>query len=68
MSPFHYTKDVTEAYEWCKACNKLTLHFVSGGRLGRCKEHGVGGEDGLSVAQRKRKEQQEKEQREPKLF
>lgn len=68
MSPFHYTKDVTEAYEFCKTCNKLTLHFVSDGRRGRCKEHTVGGEDGLSVAQRKRKEQQAKEKQNPRLF
>jgi len=66
--PHHFTKDTTEAYIWCKTCNKLTLHFVSDGRQGRCKEHGVGGEDGLSVSQRKWKEQQEKEKREPRLF
>ncbi len=66
--PHHFRKDVTEAYEFCKTCNKLTLHFVSDGRLGRCKEHSVGDADGLSKEQRKRRDEQEKEKREPRLF
>lgn len=66
--PHHFTRDTTETYHHCNKCGKLTLHIVSDGRLGRCKEHEVGDKDGLSVAQRKRKEQREKDEREPKLF
>lgn len=66
--PHHFQKSITETTEWCNKCERLTTHIVSDGRLGRCKEHSVGDADGLSVAQRKRKEQQEKDRREPKLF
>jgi len=63
--PHHYEKWVTEALEFCNTCGKLTLHFVSDGRRGRCKEHGP---KGPTKAQQKRQEQQEKEKREPRLF
>jgi len=68
--PHHYTKDTTEAPYWCEKCFRITQHSVSGGRLGRCKEHefaGVAG-TGLTRVQFKRKQQQEKEQRQPRLF
>lgn len=40
--PHHYTKNVTEAQEYCRTCNAWTMHYVSDGRLGRCKnEHAV---------------------------
>lgn len=66
--PHHFQKWVTEAEVWCNKCERITKHSVSDGRLGRCIEHSVGDKDGLSVAQRKRREQQEKEKREPKLW
>ena len=66
---WHYRKDVTEAWEWCRTCNRLTLHFVSGGRRGRCKEHEPRGlVNGMTKAQQRKKEEQERERREPKLF
>ena len=69
MSPHHYRKDVTEAYEWCRTCNKLTTHFVSDGRLGRCKEHEHPGlVDGMTKKQRERKAEQENEKKNPRLF
>jgi hypothetical protein len=65
LMPHHYTKDTTEAYEFCNTCNRLTLHAVSGGRRGHCKEHGP---KGLTKAQQKRKKKREKEEREQRLF
>ena len=67
--PHHYQKSITEAPEWCKTCHRITAHFVSDGRLGRCKEHEPPGlVDGMTKAQRERRKRQEKEQREPTLF
>lgn len=67
--PHHFAKHVTEAYVFCNTCHKLTLHFVSDGRQGPCKEHEHPGlVNGMTKKQRERKEQQEKEKREPRLF
>jgi hypothetical protein len=61
----HYTKDTTEAEKWCNTCNRRTIHRVSDGRIGACTEHAAQYE---TKAQKKRREQREKEAREPKLF
>jgi len=67
--PHHYRKDVTEAYEWCKTCNKLTLHAVFDRRLAHCKEHEHPGlVDGMTKAQRKKRDEQEKDKKNPRLF
>jgi hypothetical protein len=61
-----------EAEAWCARCGKATLHRVDhpvkgGGRLGPCIDpnHPV---QELSKAQQKRRDQEEKDKREPKLF
>ncbi len=68
--PHHYQKWVTEVGEWCKTCNRVTVHTVSGGRLGRCKEHSFAGVNGtgLTREQFKRREQRERERKKLPLF
>lgn len=63
--PHHYPKDTTEAPYWCKTCGRTTQHRVFDGRLAHCLEHHA---QEFTKAQLKRKEQAEKEKREPKLF
>ena len=63
--PHHYPKDTTEAPYYCSRCGRPTQHRVFDGRLAHCLEHQS---QQFTKAQLKRKEQQEKEKREPKLF
>jgi hypothetical protein len=63
--PHHYTKDVTEAPFWCNRCGRETQHRVFDGRLAHCLEHSA---QEFTKAQLKKREKQEKEKREPKLF
>ena len=35
----HYTRNTEGAPKWCNACGRITVHKVSGGRIGRCTEH-----------------------------
>lgn len=35
--PHHYTKNTIEASAWCSTCNKMTMHYVWDGRIGRCQ-------------------------------
>ena len=40
MSPHHFTKATVQASAWCPTCNKMTMHYIWDGRLGRCmNEH-----------------------------
>jgi hypothetical protein len=65
----HFTKDTTEAYEWCKPCNRLTKHRVYDGRLAHCLEHGPkANAEGLSKRQAVRKAVAEYEKNNPRLF
>lgn len=32
----HFPKSVIQAMAWCPTCNKMTMHYVWDGRLGRC--------------------------------
>lgn len=63
--PHHFQKNVTETWHFCNTCGRQTKHSVSDGRLGRCMEHNA---PLYSKSQLKRREQQEKERREPRLF
>ena len=36
--PEHFSKSTVEAKFWCKPCGKPTMHYVSDGRRGGCKE------------------------------
>jgi hypothetical protein len=61
----HYTQGTEGAPRWCWKCKRRTIHKVSGGRIGRCTEHES---QPFTKAQLKRKEQAEREAREPSLF
>lgn len=37
----HQTKNTVAATKFCNACNKVTLHSVSGKRIGHCLAHGA---------------------------
>lgn len=63
--PHHFQKWVEEADAWCNTCGRLTKHIVSGGRIGRCKEHQS---QELTEAQKKRREKEEREKRQGRLF
>jgi hypothetical protein len=71
----HYRRGQTEAESWCARCRRFTLHRVDhpvppakgGGRLGPCldaKHPALG----LSKDQQKRRDRQERERQQPKLF
>lgn len=34
----HYTRNTVEASEWCRKCNKHTMHRIDGVKLGPCRE------------------------------
>lgn len=64
----HETRNTVEKLSWCNTCRKNTRHTVSDRRPVLCLEHNAGGETGLSRAQEKRREKQEREAREPRLL
>lgn len=37
--PHHYPKNTLEVSYYCNTCRKTTMHQVSNGSLGPCKEH-----------------------------
>jgi hypothetical protein len=61
----HYTRNTEGAPRWCNKCGRSTVHRVSGGRIGRCTEHES---QPFTKAQLKRKEQAERETKNPGLF
>ena len=61
----HYQRNTTGITQWCNTCNRMTIHRVDDRRVGVCTEHH---KDGMSKAQKKWKDQQEKDEREPELF
>jgi hypothetical protein len=61
----HYTKTTEETTKFCNRCGRLTQHAVSGGRVGRCKEHEA---PALTKAQSQRREKAEKTRMNPGLF
>ena len=65
--PEHFTKNTLECTAWCPKCQRDTQHRVDAGRRGPCIDpaHPV---QELSQKQKKRKEQSEKEKRNPTLF
>lgn len=74
----HYPESAigSSVLHFCSQCKRLTDHLVvkhseHAGRLGHCvdpQHPKPGGEDGLSVKQRKRREKQEKERQNLRLF
>lgn len=60
----HYTKNTTAVLVYCPTCNRRTRHRVSDGRQGLCMEH----EAKLSKAQERRRKEQEKEEKNPRMF
>jgi hypothetical protein len=34
----HYTRNTLEVREWCRKCNKATMHRVDAPKLGPCLE------------------------------
>ncbi len=36
--PEHYTAKTESVTVYCGRCGRVTLHLVSGGRMGRCEE------------------------------
>ena len=63
--PEHWPKSTTRAKLYCPTCNRLTMHRIDNGRQGPCEEHSA---EGLSAAQKKRRDKQEIEKKQPKLF
>ena len=63
--PHHFQKYIHEAPAWCNTCARETNHRVFDGRLAHCLEHKA---QELTKDQQRRRERQEKEAREPKLF
>lgn len=61
----HETKNTTGILAWCNTCGRRTMHRVTDRRKGHCTEHAPAG---LSKAQEKRRREQEKKERELKLF
>jgi replicative DNA helicase len=61
----HYTKSTVGIAAWCNTCKRTTMHSVSGKRRGPCTEHG---HKGLTKAQKKRREEQARTEREPRLL
>ena len=65
MSPEHYTQNTEGAPRWCNVCARITVHAVSGGRIGRCTEHES---PEFTEAQKKRRATQKREKQNPGLF
>jgi hypothetical protein len=63
--PEHYTRNTLECTAYCNVCERMTQHRVYDGRRGHCLEHQA---PELSKAQQRRREKEERERREPKLF
>lgn len=61
----HYTRNTESDTKWCNICGRLTQHFVSGGRIGRCMEHESKAE---SKRQEKARKKRESDARNPSLF
>lgn len=61
----HFMRGAAECVAFCNTCMRSTKHAVSGGRRGRCMEHGP---QGYSKAQIRRLEEQERERQAPSLF
>jgi len=72
----HYPRGQIEAEAWCPQCQRITLHRVAhppagqkgGGRLGPCIDPAHPPVPEFTKAQKKRREREAKERREPKLF
>jgi hypothetical protein len=61
----HFTANTESASAWCNHCSAFTQHAVSVGRIGRCLQHEA---PQFSKAQLRRREQNDREAREPRLF
>lgn len=51
--------------KFCNACNRLTKHSVSDGRIGRCMEHDA---PELSKKQQRERARRDRETRNPRMF
>jgi len=65
MSGEHYGKNTTQVSKFCNTCNRVTMHKVSGKKLGHCTEHGP---TGLSKYQEKLRKALEEKRQQPDLF
>lgn len=54
----HYTRNTESILKWCNRCDRLTVHAVSDGRVGRCTEHGPVGESKKQTAEREKRERE----------
>jgi hypothetical protein len=68
----HYTRNTSEATEWCNKCNAMTQHRIDGGRRGPCLKC-LAKRERDSEFQRIKEgieetEKREREQENPKLF
>lgn len=61
----HYPRSTESILKHCNTCGRLTVHPVSGGRVGRCSEHQAVGPSKKQQAAQKKREDEEKN---PKLF
>jgi len=61
----HYPVNTKAVMSWCNVCRKNTMHRVDDRRLGSCLVRHV--PDGLSAAQKKRREQQDLAAQQPAL-
>lgn len=55
--PEHYTRNTNGVFRWCSSCNRLTMHDVDDRRVSSCREIHV---TGMSKAQEKREDRNEK--------
>jgi ribosomal protein L44E len=63
----HYTRNTESILKWCNKCARLTVHKVSGGRVGRCSEHQAEDTQAQQKAREKARQRAAKDA-EPRLF
>lgn len=63
----HYTLNTESVLKWCNKCAGLTVHPVSGGRVGRCSEHRAEDTKAQQKASEKARQKAAKDA-EPRLF
>lgn len=62
----HFTRGTDSCIAFCGTCMRPTKHAVSGGRRGRCTEHGP--QQFTKEQLRRLEEKQERERQAPRLF
>jgi ribosomal protein L44E len=65
MSTEHYTKNTVAIRKYCPTCNRMTMHSVSGKRVGHCLEHEA---QSMTKKQKKRLREQEDAENQQNLF